>query len=524
MKRVLITAAVTGVVTAAVAQTNTFLGGTDWDEPTNWFLGHAPTLSEDAVIPSSLYCLISSQNAVARTVTIAGTAELEILNGHTLQIRTPNDSGTPALVVNGELNIGDDGVLKLEDDTSGDAIARITGSGTIFGDDAYMLTDTSPGTNAVDKIYVDEDITVTGEWDVTVDYENDGTFIATGLGTSNFLHPSCPNSIVINGSGLFETQSGGWIQIREPDMSDFTGTLSVTGNGEVIYLYHCGMSGGGFDLGAADIVVDDGTLAVGNFDEPAALILDGGSIEVTNTGAVVSTLGAMLTSTNVTIENSLFESHLGFYATGCTITVDGGDLHSYGVNNDLELTNTNLTVTGGGGIVSSAHNVEMYVASSGSSSISVEAGATLTCTDLRTGSNGTYSLDVEDATIECDGHLVMTNATIGVLGALECDHFELTASDLLIESGLLQVNGLPEFENAPSDFIGGSIIITGGAFKIGWGFQSYSGVDLYILGGALEVLADEDEERPIAFVHDAGDFLFTAGSIKVAQGEKFLAD
>jgi hypothetical protein len=449
------TATMLSLSAIALAETKEFNGsqGSSWHLPGNWGPNTGvPDIDDDVIIPSTLHCLISSQNAVAKSVSITGGGELQVSNGHTLQIRTPNASDAPMLIVIGELTIDDDGVLLLEDDGSGDDIARIIGDGTVWGgyDTSFA---TGSGSNAIDRIYVGEDITVLGWWSVPLDMENDGLVWAwvTDMVFSNDSSP-----LGIGGAGTFYVSGGGSITFDCADFEggtvEFTGTLWAT-SGDM-YLDSCGAIQKP-QLGAATVIADGGAIWCDN----------------------------------------------GFASDGGTITVSAGDIYAYG---DVNIDDTELTVAGDGALSISQANMH------------IDYGSTVTIED--------------EGYLGMSGLLYVANTgddvsiAISDDGDLFCYHFEMTDTDLLIESGTFQVNGLPEFEDAPSDFIGGSIIITGGAFKIGWGFQSYSGVDLYILGGTLEVLADEDEERAIAFVHDAGTFLFTAGSIKVAQGEKFLAD
>lgn len=228
----------------------------------------------------SLTCIISTDDAEARTVTVTGT--LAVTNGFILQIRTPNSGSDISLTVNSQnLYVNSDGVIRFEDD-GGDDIARIAGSGWIQGNgDGFDpgVIETSADSYAVDWVHIDEDTTIFGDLLITASVDNDGTCITGGdHHDMTFDHPSGVNTIT--GSGLFATTSSGdqmTFGCIDFDSGTLDGTFASMG-GDMTFV-GCGAEvaatldeaalvvdggdmtfDGGFTMGGGDVAVSDGLL------------------------------------------------------------------------------------------------------------------------------------------------------------------------------------------------------------------------------------------------------------------------
>jgi hypothetical protein len=105
MKRTLLTTAafIAVLLIGANAQAdNTFnnASGNDWNTPANWDQGHVPTAAENAVIPLGETCNVNIATAVADTIEVYGT--LNIQSDCTLTLDNTSSSGS---VIDGTVNL-----------------------------------------------------------------------------------------------------------------------------------------------------------------------------------------------------------------------------------------------------------------------------------------------------------------------------------------------------------------------------------------------------------------------------------
>ncbi len=403
LRRVLMSAGASAMLAAGVsntlAQTNTFeqTFSTAWHTGGNWSRGTVPTIGEDVVIPINKTCIISTDDAEARTVTVTGT--LAVTNGFILQIRTPNSGSAISLTVNSQnLFVYDDGIIRLEDD-GGDDVARIAGSGWLQGSGDFFtpgVIETSSDSYAVDWVHVDEDTTVFGDWYITASIDNDGTFLTGGdHHYMTFDHPSGVNTIT--GSGLFATTAGD--DVMTFGCIDFdSGTLDATfaSMGGDMNFVGCGAEvaatldeaalvvdggdmtfNGGFTMGGGDVAVSDGTLlsyqnvvlaatpvtvdGVGTFrfDEAEFYLNSGSSLVVEEDGELDGDdiyTGVIGDSITITIDDTGEFScdYFEFDETDFTLLSGTFDVAGFGSNNTPSLASSTTAITISGGTFSIA--------------------------------------------------------------------------------------------------------------------------------------------------------------------------
>ena len=400
------------MMTAPVYGQNTFTGAqsTAWHDDENW-TGLIPIITDDVLIPQSLTCIVSgSVDAVAKSIEVEATAVLQIQDALTLQIRTPNGISTPALTVDGQLNFDENGVLQLEDDATGDDIARIAGSGSLNSTDAFFAT--GSGANAVDRMYVGQNISVYGGWTITIDVENDGLF------ESDFddMRFAGDGVLRLSGSGVIRSTNGAFVNLDcinyEPG-GTFDGTLEATANGN-IYLNSCFFKP---DL------------------EAATLTIDGGQVRANN----------------------------GFNMTGGQFSILAGFAQSEGT---IDLRDTSMTISGSGSVYAATETVILRDASP----LKIEDDGYLRCGTLLVkggAANPTITIDggTSAESLRCDTFDI-TGATVAISGGefhlvgaeVSCNNFE--SSTLTLSGGTLFLGGT--FDGTFSS----SVTISGGLLDI----------------------------------------------------------
>ncbi len=322
MKRMILSAATLAML-AAAAFANTFNQtiDTNWHENGNWSTGFIPNIGEDVIIPQGKTCIISTATGVCQTVDVTG--DLIVTGSQMLQIRTPNSGSDIAITVNstGMLR-ANDGVIRLED-ASGDNIARITGTGDIWGgfSSGAGTLETSSDGNAIDHVHVASGTTVFGQWDINVSVDNDGTFSTGGdFFPMTFDHPS--TVLTITGSGEFingtSTMTFGCIDFD-------TGTLNATFEAAGGKIHFVGCNGQlKPSLLEASLIVDGGDM---EFDD--GFTMDGGSVTVSD-GLLLCEGDTTLADTITTVDGigdfGFIDARLTLNSGSSLVVEEDGDL------------------------------------------------------------------------------------------------------------------------------------------------------------------------------------------------------
>jgi hypothetical protein len=223
------------------------------------------------------------------------------------------------------------------------------------------------------------------------------------------------------------------------------------------------------------------------------LVVSNGRMEFLNVCSALPTAPGIEEGGSITVSGGFLDFDYGLVFTGdgtaaVDLEVSGGIFSSWA---EIDLVTINAELSGG--FFDVPTNVELR----SGGSLLVEGDVEFFTPYLHTNQPQPYSLTV-------DG------------GTLECDYFKFSDMTLSVESGLFLVNGESEKDSEATS--SNTLTISGGQMQVGGGYSGDSSTDLTILGGTLQILESEEDD----VFQNVGEFFYSAGTIRVKQGEKIV--
>ena len=508
------------VITAVVshAQTNSCISSTDgfWDEARIWSLAAPPSIKQSTVLIT---------NAASETITIDSTTATHFKSTLTisnLSVSAPSGSidtlsldntGVIALHILNELTIGitsdtfPGGAAELLSTNSTlvvdglfggqllDYGAMVVAGGSLVTTNCSLVVGAS-FSPAVGSLFISNGMALARDVSIVAGEDAIGTIEIVGgtMTLSSYLSVggndtgSQGNLFVANGSLLVVTNDTTYIG----EGFECSGSITIT---DATMIASDIVVGDGFQCGG-DLIIESGTITLrGSLEFGAGsggdVLLDGGSLIVTNGP---TTIAGENGSGEITIEEGSFlarEILVGSaYHAGGVLTVNGGTTHlnSYlqvggtgfsdgavfvnggqlvVTNGDTILTKygASITVTGGllaaDHIIMSAGKVENGVASI-TASLSVNNGFVTATTGITLG----------DCASDGVGQIILDGGQLTVTNAAHTGFIDIQNGQLVLSSGLLQVDKLvmtntcSSFVHTGGTLIVGSVILDPNAFQI----------------------------------------------------------